>query len=133
MNSFTLELQSATEAEQIEGVTSFVGEDASGSFGIQAGHERMMSSLVIGMARFRVDQEPWRYIAMTGALLYFHDNLLTLSTRRYLIDEDYERISVALQQQLLVEEENLHGMKQSLHHMEEEMLKRLWKIGRTGA
>ena len=42
------------------------------------------------------------------------------------------RVSQALQQQLLVEEENLHSMKKSLRHMEEEVFKRLWAMGHKG-
>ncbi len=132
MKSFSLRLQDATHAEEITGVTSFVGEDSSGSFGILAGHARMMTSLVIGLARFRVGNQAWQYLALPGAVLYFHDNVLTLSTRRYLLDDDYMRISRVLEQQLLAEEEKLHAMKESLHHMEEEILKRLWKMGRKG-
>ena len=130
MKSFTLRLQDATDSEEIEGVTSFVGEDASGSFGIRAGHARMMTSLVIGLASFRVGEAAWQYLALPGAVLYFRGKVLTLSTRRYLLDNDYTRISQALQQQLLAEEEKLRSIKQSLHHMEEEVLKRLWEIGR---
>jgi F-type H+-transporting ATPase subunit epsilon len=132
VKSFTLRLQDATHAEKITGVTSFVGEDASGSFGILAGHARMMTSLVIGLARFRAGNQAWQYLALPGAVLYFHDNVLTLSTRRYLLDDDYMRISRVLEQQLLAEEEKLHAMKESLHHMEEEILKRLWRMGRKG-
>lgn len=132
MKTFTLLLQDATHAQEIRNVISFVGEDASGSFGIFAGHARMMTSLVIGLARFRIDNQEWQYLALPGALLYFHDNILTLSTRHYLLDNDYMRISEALQRQLLSEEENLHSMKQSLHRMEEELLKRMWEIGRPG-
>jgi F-type H+-transporting ATPase subunit epsilon len=40
------------------------------------------------------------------------------------------RISQTLQQQLLAEEDKLHSMKESLHHMEEEILRRLWEMGR---
>ena len=129
MKSFTLRLQDATQSEEIAGVTSFVGEDASGSFGILAGHARMMASLIIGLARFRIGEEAWQYLALPGAVLYFHDNVLTLSTRHYLRDNDYMRVSQALQQQLLAEEEKLHTMKKSLHHMEEEVFKRLWEMG----
>ena len=129
MKSFTLRLQDATQSEEIAGVTSFVGEDASGSFGILAGHARMMASLIIGLARFRIGEETWQYLALPGAVLYFHDNVLTLSTRHYLRDNDYMRVSQALQQQLLAEEEKLHTMKKSLHHMEEEVFKRLWEMG----
>ena len=131
--SFTLRLQDATHAEEIAGVTSFVGEDASGSFGILAGHTRMITALVIGLARFRIGTEAWRYLAVPGAVLYFRDNVLTLSTRRYLLDDDYMRISQALQQQLLAEEEQLHTMKASLHRMEEAMLRHLWEMGRKDA
>ncbi|HDY82572.1 MAG TPA: F0F1 ATP synthase subunit epsilon [Halieaceae bacterium] len=129
MKSFTLRLQDATQSEEIAGVTSFVGEDASGSFGILAGHARMMASLIIGLARFRIGEEAWQYLALPGAVLYFHDNVLTLSTRHYLRDNDYMRVSQALQQQLLAEEEKLHTMKKSLHRMEEEVFKRLWEMG----
>lgn len=132
MSSFTLALHDATRAEHIAGVTSFVGEDASGSFGILAGHERMMTSLVIGLARFRSDRDAWQYLAVPGALLYFQGNVLTVSTRRYLIDDDYMRISQALQDQLLAEEQALQTMKRSLHQMEEAVLKRLWSLGRAG-
>jgi len=129
VKSFTLQLRDATQSEKIAGVTSFVGEDASGSFGILAGHARMMASLITGLARFRIGEKAWQYLALPGAVLYFHDNVLTLSTRHYLRDNDYMRVSQALQQQLLAEEEKLHTMKKSLHRMEEEVFKRLWEMG----
>ena len=127
MKTFTIYLQDATQPQQIDGVTSFVGEDSSGSFGIQANHARFMTSLIIGMARFRVGEDKWHYLAVPGALLYFHDNALHLTSRHYLLADDYEQVSTALQQQLLREEEKLHETKASLNRMEEEVLKRLWK------
>lgn len=128
MKHFSLVLQDATHNQQIDGVTSFVGEDSSGSFGILPGHDRLITALVIGLARFRVGDEDWQYLAVPGGILYFQDNVLTLSTRHYLLDKDYNRISQALQDQLLAEEEQLHAMKTSLHRMEEEVLKRLWEL-----
>jgi F-type H+-transporting ATPase subunit epsilon len=130
VNAFTLKLQDATRFEEINNVTSFVGEDVSGSFGILAGHARMMTTLIIGLARFRIGENDWQYLAVPGAVLYFHDNVLTLSTRRYVLDNDYMRISQTLKQQLLEEEENLYAMKKSLRNMEEEVLKRLWEMYR---
>ena len=129
MRTFTLVLQDATHTQRIEQVASFVGEDATGSFGILAGHARMMTSLVFGLARFRSGENAWQYLALPGAVLYFNDNELSLSTRRYLVDADYERISNTLQEQLLAEENELRELKKSLHHMEEEVLKRLWETG----
>jgi F-type H+-transporting ATPase subunit epsilon len=133
MKSFLLRLQDATHAEEISSVTSFVGEDASGSFGILADHGRMIAVLVMGLARFRIGEQPWQYLAVPGAVLYFNDNVLTLSTRHYLLDEDYKRISQTLQQQLLAEEAGLYSMKKSLRRMEEELFRRLWEMGRKGA
>jgi len=132
MRTFVLHLQDATRYERFDGVSSFVGEDDSGSFGLLAGHARFMTSLIFGLARFRVEGGAWQYLAVPGALLYFVDNELTISTRRYLCDENYERISTALSEQLLAEEENLRGMKEQLQRMEQEMLRRLSEMRRPG-
>ena len=128
MIGFILHLQSATQYEAIDEVTSFVGEDGSGSFGIQAGHARMMASLSFGLARYRCGERPWQYLALPGALLYFVDNQLFLNTRRYVRDDDYERINTVLREQLSKEETGLRSIKESLRRMEEEMLKRLREI-----
>jgi F-type H+-transporting ATPase subunit epsilon len=132
MNTFALNLHAATGGERFPKVHSFVGEDASGSFGIQAGHARFMTSLVFGLARFTGPDGNWRFLAMPGGLLYFKGNELTISTRRYLLDTDYTRISTALSEQLLAEEDTLHGIKESLRRMEEEMFRRLWEMRRGG-
>ncbi|MFO7527467.1 MAG: F0F1 ATP synthase subunit epsilon [Marinobacter sp.] len=131
MNTFNMRLQDATHSEEIQGICSFVGEDASGSFGIMAGHSRALFVLTMGLARFRVEDQSWQYLAMPGAVLYFRDNLLTVSTRRFLVDSDYDRISEALRRQLLAEEEQLHSLKESLHNMENAVLRRLWQLGRN--
>jgi F-type H+-transporting ATPase subunit epsilon len=132
METFIIHLQDATQYEQVENVTSFVAEDDSGSFGLLAGHEKMMTSLVFGLARYRVQDQAWQYLALPGALVYFLNNELYLSTRRYLRDDNYDRISVALRQQLQTEEQALHSIRTSLHQMEDAMLKRLWELSRRG-
>ncbi|SEG07252.1 F0F1 ATP synthase subunit epsilon [Marinobacterium lutimaris] len=129
VNSYRLELLSATEKREIPGLISFVGEDASGSFGIQAGHTRLMTPLVFGLARFRCTDDDWQYLAMPGAMLYFADNRLRICTRHFLLDRDYQRISTLLREQLLAEEEQLITVKRSLHRMEQQLLRRLWELG----
>ncbi len=131
MKPFVLHLQSATQNERIENVTTFVGQDASGSFGIMAGHQRMMTPLLFGLARFRTGGSEWQFLALPGALLYFVDNELFLNTRRYLRDQDCTRITQALDEQLRTEEAALQQVKESLHRLEEEMFKRLWSLGRS--
>ena len=127
-----MHLESTTQYDRVEKVISFIGEDDSGSFGVLPGHARMMTLLRFGLARFRVLDEDWEYLALPGALAYFLDGELHLSTRHYLRGKDYDKISTALEQELLVEEDNLQVVKQSLHRLEEEMFKRLWKLKRTG-
>jgi F-type H+-transporting ATPase subunit epsilon len=130
VKTFALQIQEPADSRRITGVRTFIGEDASGSFGIRAGHERLMTILVFGLARFMLEGGAWQYLAMPGALLYFADNTLILNARRVVTDSDYERISATLQEQLAADEEALHGIKESLRRMEEEMLKRLWQMGR---
>ena len=130
VNTFTLNLFDATHEQRFTGVTSFIGTDASGCFGVQAQHARFMTTLVFGLARFSLDTDEWQYLALPGAVAYFKDNTLTLSTRHFLIDNDLVRISALLQQQLVVEETELRATRDSLQLMEQAMLQRMWKLKR---
>jgi F-type H+-transporting ATPase subunit epsilon len=130
MNTFTLHLQSATKYERIEAVTSFVGEDSSGGFGLLPRHTRFMTVLSFGLSRFRVGQGNWRFLALPGGLAYFTGGDLYVSSRHYLCGQDYERIRAALEQQFAAEEDELEAMKRSLERLEREMFKRLLEIHR---
>jgi len=130
VTGYVLHLESATQYERVEDVVSFVGEDASGSFGILPGHARMSTVLEIGLARFRVANGDWQFVAAPGAVVRFVAGELHFSARRYLLDTDLERVRTALQQELIAEEDALQSVKQSLRRLEEEMLKRLWRLGR---
>ena len=135
MNTFSLQVRDTQSNEIIERVTSFVASDATGSFGIQAGHSRFLTALRFGLAKFRSsaghqsdDHIGWRYLAMPGGILYFRDNLLQINTRRYFIGENYDEMTKILEQTLLVEEQQLTQIKQNLRQLEEGVLKRLWEI-----
>ena len=127
MKTFSLRLYDTVHTTTRDDVVSFVGEDDSGSFGLLAGHARFATCLVFGLARFRSLDESWNYIAMPGGVLYFVDNVLNISTRHFIVDPDYERISDSLHSQLLEEETQLRDLKKSLHNMEGELFKRLWE------
>jgi F-type H+-transporting ATPase subunit epsilon len=130
MTPFVLNLFDVSHEQRIDGVISFVGEDASGSFGIQAHHARFMTTLVFGLAKFRREREDWQYLALPGAVLYFDNNELTISTRHFLIDQDLERIGALLDRQLITEEENLQTTRDSLHRMEQAMIQRMLTLKR---
>jgi F-type H+-transporting ATPase subunit epsilon len=128
MSGFVMHLQSATQYQRIDQVVSFIGEDASGHFGILPGHARMMTMLGFGLARFRVLDQDWEFLALPGALTYFCAGQLYLSTRRYLRAADYETVTRLLRQELRAEEEAMQEMKESIHRLEEEMVRRLGKL-----
>lgn len=128
---FVLHLQDSTRYERIDQLVSFVGQDDSGLFGILADHARMMTVLSFGLARYRTADDRWHYLAVPRALLYCLDNNLYLSTRRYIRDDEYSRISQALEEQLVTEEAELRSIKESVHRLEEEMFRRLWRMGRA--
>ena len=133
MNTYPLHLQSATQYERIERVASFVGEDGSGQFGILAGHDRFITVLVPGLARFRIEDEPWQYLALPGGVLDFAGGELHVTTRRYGRDPDYRQMHAVLRERLVAEEEKLRGLKASVRRLEEELFRRLYEIERGGA
>ncbi|MGR8980527.1 MAG: F0F1 ATP synthase subunit epsilon [Gammaproteobacteria bacterium] len=130
MNQFILNLYDNSHELTIDSVTSFIGEDLSGSFGIWPNHARFMTVLVFGLARFRQGTDGWRYLALPGGVLYFHENELTVSTRHFLIDPNLERISGLLEEQLIAEEENLRATRESLQRMEQAVLMRMLALQR---
>jgi F-type H+-transporting ATPase subunit epsilon len=130
MSTFTLHLYAADRYECIDEVASFVGEDESGSFSLLARHDRFMTVLTFGLVRLRRGDGPTEYLGLPGGVLYFVDNALYLSTRRYLRDTDARRIAQALAGELLQEERTLAETRRKLHLLEAEMLKRLVQLGR---
>jgi len=130
MNTFTVHLFAADSTAVIENVTSFTGEDKSGSFGLLARHERFMTALTFGLARLLLADGSLEYLGFPGGLLYFVDNELRISTRRYLRDTDVECIAQSLTRELLEEEQALTETRHKLHRLEAEMLKRLAQLGR---
>lgn len=131
MNTFSLQLYDAMQQQRIENVTSFVGEDSTGGFGLQAHHARFMTTLVFGLFRYRMLTEEWQYLALPGGILYFNNNELSISTRHFLIDSNFERISDLLKQQLLAEEEQLTTTRSSLQKMEQSMLASMLNLQRN--
>lgn len=130
MRVMTLQLRHSTGSESFANVTSFVGEDASGVFGILPGHSRMMTALGVGLARFRIGADEWHYLALPGGILSGGGDSLTLCTRRYLHDTELHRMGNLLAELQQADQEALGGIRESLHRLEEEMLRRLREIER---
>lgn len=128
MTAFPLHLQSATQYVRMDDAESFAATDASGSFGLLAHHERMMTVLGLGLARVRSTGGTTRYVALPGGLAYFADGELFVCTRRFVLGEDYRTVAAAVGETLLAEERALKSLKQSVNRLEHEMMRRLWRL-----
>ena len=128
MNTFRVQLLGTDRGEAIDGVASFVGEDASGSFGLMAHHQRFMTVLAFGLARLTLADGSRQYLGLPGGLLYFVDNELRISTRRYLMGTDAAAIASVLAKEMLAEEQALALTRQKLHRLEAEMVQRMAQL-----
>lgn len=130
MNSFTVHLYAADRYERIDEVASFAGEDDSGGFGLLARHDRFMTVLTFGLVRVRHANGSTEFLGLPGGVLFFTDNALHLSARRYLRDTDAHRIAQALAGELLQEERALAETRRKLQLLEAEMLRYFIELGR---
>ena len=131
MKTFRLHLMSATRSEWIPDLIRFTGRDAAGSFGIMANAFRRIAVLSFGLAHFETAGGAVEYLAMPGGLLYFVDNELRIATTHFVRGPGLEEVSEALDRQLRSEEEALRDIRQSLHRLDEEMMKRMYEMKRS--
>lgn len=131
MNTFLLTMHDIAHTQTIADVVSFSGEDSSGSFGILAERERLITCLTFGMSKIHTLSGQVLFIAMPGGVLYFAQNNLTISTRHFVVSDDFEQIQKILLQEILNEEMQLETLKKSFHSMETELMKRLLQTGQS--
>lgn len=132
MRTFTVHLASPSRLDRIDGVASATARDASGSFGILPGACRRLSALVYGLATFRKADGTIEYLAAAGGVLYFQGDALRISTTNYIRIANIREIPEVLDQRLRRQEDSIREIKDSLHQLDEEMLKRLARMGRGG-
>lgn len=132
MNTFTLQLNDIAQHLQLDNVCSFIGRDASGSFGLQAGHEAFMTCLEPGLARFHDAQKQWHYIAQPGAVVLFVDNVLQLSTTQLFVSDDRDSLLEQLDAQWHVADQQLGSAKRTITTVEQALARKLWEMNRQG-
>lgn len=131
MKTFSIRLMSMTRSESIPDAVRFTGRDAAGSFGILANASRRMTVLAFGLAHFENAAGKTEYLALPGGLLYFSGNELRIATTNFIRSSALEEISAALDRELQREESALRETKQSLHRLDEEILKRMYELRRS--
>lgn len=133
MSTFEVQVLSPQSSERITDVVAFVGEDPSGQFAIRAHHECFITALVPGLARLRHAEDRWDYLAQSGGALYVAENLLVLATRDFLRSADLHAVSRVLEERFAAEEAALGQLHAQLRQLEQEMLRRLWRLQRETA
>lgn len=130
MNRFRVRLLAGDRGETIDDVVGFVGEDASGSFGLLAHHARFITVLGFGLARLTLADGRRRFVGLPGGVAHFADNELRLATRHYLLGDDAAEIGHALARQMEAEEQALAQILRKLRLLEAGMLQRLARLDR---
>jgi F-type H+-transporting ATPase subunit epsilon len=128
MSCFEIVLQSRSE-EHRASASLFIGEDESGQFGIKPRRHSLLTYLVFGLARYRLMDETWRFLALPGGALRFENNQLTISTSQYYLSD-----TLAGMTQLLPKVEPgqaVQEIKRSLKRLDREVLERLWRLSRN--
>lgn len=131
MNGFHLVLLDSRGSDRFE-ASQFIGADASGSFGLLAGHERMVAVLRYGLARFLDLGGAWHYLALPGGVLHFADNRMTLTTVRYFLGDDRAAMCQRLAEELARTDSEVHAARAALSQIERSLMRRLADLG-TGA
>ncbi|EXI90087.1 MAG: F0F1 ATP synthase subunit epsilon [Candidatus Accumulibacter regalis] len=125
MNSFALHLHDSHGADRFDDVVQFIAADGSGSFGVLAGHARMLAVLRYGLARFVDSAGHWRFIALPGGVLAFAENRLTLATVHYFLGDERAAICQQLADELARVDSDVHTSRATLTEIEHALVRRL--------
>nr|WP_321466432.1 hypothetical protein [uncultured Desulfobulbus sp.] len=132
MNTFHCILQDFSRQWDSERALSFIAQDPGGSFGLQARHETFVTCLQPGLARVRIEDEGWWYIAQPGAVVVFRDNVLRLSTSQFIHSRDRDQLIAQMEQVWQAADQGLRTTKTSYLQMEQALTRKLWEMNRQG-
>lgn len=128
VNTFTAQISDETRSREIGDIVSFVGRDASGSFGILAGREPFATSLLWGLCEIRSAGGGELFLAVAGGILFYDGVALRVATRRFLIDPDGARIIAQLAAEDSSEATTTRSMHAMLRSLDRELLRRLLAV-----
>ncbi len=129
MNAFALNLMDSHSVQRFDNVKQFIGADSSGSFGLLAGHAKMVAVLRYGLARFVDMSGKWHYLALPGGVVSFANNELTLVTVRYFLGEERTSICKLLADEMAATDSDIHQSRVTLVEIEHALIRRLGELG----
>jgi F-type H+-transporting ATPase subunit epsilon len=128
MNCFALHLHDSHGGDRFDDVVQFIAADGSGSFGILAGHARMLAVLRYGLARFVDSAGRWHFLSLPGGVMSFADNRLTLATVRYFLGDERAGICRQLEDEMARLDSDVHNSQATLTEIEHALLRRLGEM-----
>lgn len=128
MNTFTLHLYDSHGGDRFDDIVQFIAADGSGSFGVLAGHARMVAVLRYGLARFVDSTGRWRYLALPGGVLACADGRVTLATVRYFLGDAQGAICQQLAEAMARSDSDVHRSRATLTEIEHALLSRLGEL-----
>ncbi|MGB9151649.1 MAG: F0F1 ATP synthase subunit epsilon [Alphaproteobacteria bacterium] len=128
MKDFSLTLLDSTQTQKFEGVTQCVAADATGSFGLLAGHENLVAVLRYGLLRFCDSAGKWRYAALPGGILRFAGNTLSIVTSRYFAGDEREKLVTQLAEEMARENSDIRNARATLAQIEQTLIRRLGEL-----
>ena len=132
MSLFSLALLDSHGADRFEHVRQFIGADASGAFGILAGHEPMVVALRYGLARFLDAGGSWHYAALPGGILRFRDNELSVAAVRYFLGDESGTLVDRLASEMARDDSELSAARQTLAKIDRSLVRRLAEMDGHG-
>lgn len=131
MSVFALSLVSPAGVLHRADVVSFVGTDASGRFGVQAGHVPAATVLSYGLCRFRTASEPaWQWVALPGGVLRFEAGAVEIACRRFWHGASPRELERRLAVDHTEESERHAALRLTLDRLEQTLAKKLWEMQR---
>ncbi|MBL8481956.1 MAG: F0F1 ATP synthase subunit epsilon, partial [Rhodocyclaceae bacterium] len=114
--------------QEFAGVVQLICADASGSFGLQAGHAPLIAVLRYGLARFQRAHGGWTYLALPGGVLRAARDRVELATVRCFMGAERATLNAQLAQELARTDSDIHAARASLAAIERALARRLAEL-----
>jgi F-type H+-transporting ATPase subunit epsilon len=128
VRTFALELLDSRGADRFDDVRQFIAADASGSFGLLAGHEPLIAVLRYGLARFEDVSGTWHYAALPGGTLRFFGNRLTITTVQCFLGEERGALLEQLAAEIARADSDIARARATLTEIEHSLVRRLGEL-----
>ncbi|MEJ2500246.1 MAG: hypothetical protein P8Y65_03815 [Campylobacterales bacterium] len=127
--TFDAHIITPSQADKIENISFFRGEDRSGSFGILPRHTEFLTILEPAIAVAVIEGEE-EYFAFNGGILTFKKNVLTITTKEFVQSGDVGELRENIEQAFRAQRRQESRFHVNMANLEQAFLKRLIELER---